>query len=84
MNSPNARLPNDMTTQFYSPHDNAGSIPKIERISLTLAEIKRSERVVLVLPGEAKLEVLKRAWQSAGALQTPVVALGEVEVLWCP
>ena len=58
--------------------------PKVERITLTLAEIKRSERVVLVLQGEAKLEVFRRAWQSADALQTPVVALGEVEVLWCP
>ena len=58
--------------------------PAIERISLTLAEIRRSERVVLVLQGAPKLEVLKRAWQSADALQTPVFALGEVEVLFCP
>lgn len=58
--------------------------PKVERISLTLAEIRRSERVVLVLQGEAKLDVLRQAWQAADALQTPVVALGEVEVLWCP
>jgi 6-phosphogluconolactonase len=58
--------------------------PAIDRISLTLAEIRRSDRVVLVLQGAAKLEVLKRAWQSADAMQTPVVALGDVEVLWCP
>ena len=58
--------------------------PAIERISLTLAEIRRSERVVLVLQGAPKLEVLKRAWQSADALQTPVFALGDVEVLFCP
>ena len=49
--------------------------PKVERISLTLAEIKHSERVVLVLQGEAKLEVLRQAWQTADALQTPVFAL---------
>ena len=62
----------------------AAANPKIERISLTLAELKRSERVVLVLQGVTKLEVLKQAWQSADALHTPVVALGDVEVLWCP
>ncbi len=62
----------------------ASADPKVERISLTLAEIKRSERVVLVLQGAAKLEVLNQASQSAYALQTPVCALGNIEVLWCP
>ena len=58
--------------------------PNVERISMTLAEIKRSERVVLVLQGAAKLAVLTRARQTGDALRTPVVALGNVEVLWCP
>jgi 6-phosphogluconolactonase len=58
--------------------------PHVERISLTLAELKRSERIVLVLQGEAKLETLKRAWQLADPLQMPVYALGDVEVIWCP
>jgi 6-phosphogluconolactonase len=58
--------------------------PHVERISLTLAELKRSERVVLVLQGESKLDTLKRAWQLADPLQMPVYALGDVEVIWCP
>ena len=58
--------------------------PYVERVTLTLAEIRRSERIVLVLQGGAKLEVLERAWQSADALAMPVFALGQVEVLWCP
>jgi 6-phosphogluconolactonase len=58
--------------------------PPVERISLTLAELKRSERLVLVLQGEAKLDTLKRAWQLADPLQMPVYALGDVEVIWCP
>lgn len=58
--------------------------PHVERVSLTLAEIQRSERIVLVLQGAAKLDVLQQAWQAADALTTPVFALGEVEVLWCP
>lgn len=62
----------------------AAASPHLERISLTLAEIMRSERVVLVLQGAAKLQVLERAWTSADPLRTPVVALGDVEVLWSP
>lgn len=58
--------------------------PHVERVSLTLAEIQRSERIVLVLQGAAKLDVLQQAWQAADALTTPVFALGDVEVLWCP
>ena len=58
--------------------------PHVERISLTLAEIKRSERVVLVLQGAAKLEVLERAWVAADALTMPVFALGGVDVIWSP
>lgn len=58
--------------------------PHVERVSLTLAEIKRSERIVLVLQGIAKLDLLQKAWEAADALTTPVIALGDVEVLWCP
>ena len=58
--------------------------PHVERVSLTLAEIRRSERIVLVLQGTGKLDVLQRAWDAADALTMPVFALGEVEVLWCP
>ncbi|MEO8102925.1 MAG: 6-phosphogluconolactonase [Betaproteobacteria bacterium] len=58
--------------------------PKIERITLTLAELKRSERILLVIQGVAKLDALVRAWQGGDALRTPVVALGDVEVFWCP
>lgn len=62
----------------------AGASPRVERISLTLAEFKRSERIVLVLQGATKLDVLNRARQCGDALQTPVVALGDVEAFWCP
>jgi 6-phosphogluconolactonase len=58
--------------------------PHVERISMTLAEIKRSERIVLVLQGEAKLATLKAAWQLADSNIMPVYALGDVEVIWCP
>jgi 6-phosphogluconolactonase len=58
--------------------------PHVERISLTLAEIKHSERVVLVLQGDTKLDTLKAAWRLADAHIMPVCALGDVEVIWCP
>ncbi len=58
--------------------------PAVERISMTLAELKRSERLVLVLQGETKLNVFKRAYSMADELQAPIVALGDVEVIWCP
>lgn len=58
--------------------------PIIERLSMTLAEIRRSERVVLVLKGDTKLDALQRAWQTADAMHSPVFALGDVEVMWCP
>lgn len=58
--------------------------PAVERITLTLAELKRSEKRVLVLQGEAKLAVLEEAWRLADPLKMPVYALGDVEVIWCP
>jgi len=77
-------LADDNTERVVAVPAPVGASPAVERISLTLAEIKRSERIVLVLQGAAKLAVLENAWRSADALQTPVMALGDVEVLWCP
>jgi 6-phosphogluconolactonase len=55
--------------------------PAVERITLTLAELKRSERMVLVIQGQAKLDRLRAA---NDAIATPVAALGDVEVFWSP
>lgn len=60
------------------------ALPQVPRITLTLAELQNAARVVLVLQGDVKLDVLQRAWKGADALRTPVYALGNVEVLWCP
>ncbi len=51
---------------------------------MTLAEITRSKRVVLLLKGEEKLRVFKHALVAGDPLALPVCALGNVEVFWCP
>jgi 6-phosphogluconolactonase len=58
--------------------------PRIERITMTLSEIRRSHRVVLVLQSAGKREVLERASRLADPIEMPVFALGSVDVLWCP
>jgi 6-phosphogluconolactonase len=65
-----------------APPDTA--TPRFERMTMTLAEIRRSDRVVLVLQSDAKREVLDRAWRVADPIVMPVFALGAVEVYWCP
>jgi len=55
--------------------------PAVERITLTLAELKRSKRMVLAIQGQAKLDRLQAA---NDAMATPVAALGDVEVFWSP
>jgi len=62
----------------------ATASPHVPRITLTLAELRNAVRIVLVLQGVGKLDVLHRAWEGADTLRTPVFALGNVEVLWCP
>lgn len=62
----------------------ATASPSVARISLTLAEIQRSEHVVLVLQGMRKLQVLERAWSGEDDSVVPVYALGEIDVLWTP
>ncbi|MEP7156745.1 MAG: 6-phosphogluconolactonase [Betaproteobacteria bacterium] len=62
----------------------ATASPSVARITLTLAEIQRSEHVVLVLQGARKLDVLEHAWEETDELHFPVFALGEVDVLWAP
>lgn len=58
--------------------------PRIERITMTLSEIRRSQRVALVLRSAGKRAVLGRAWRVADPIEMPVFALGTVDVLWCP
>ncbi len=58
--------------------------PSVERVSLTLAELKRSLQMVLVLKGPAKLAALQQAWRVANPLLMPVYALGAIDVMWCP
>jgi 6-phosphogluconolactonase len=58
--------------------------PPLARVSMTAAEIKRARRIVLVLQGEEKLRVLNQAALPGDALDKPVRALGNVDVLWCP
>ena len=62
----------------------ATATPAVERLTMTLAELRRSDRLVLVLRSPRKLETLLGAYAAGDAMATPVVALGEVEVFWCP
>lgn len=79
-----AALASDNTDRLIAVPPPTTATPVIERISFTLAEIKRSRKIVLVLQGEKKLAALKQAWQTADPLRAPVYALGAVDVLWCP
>lgn len=59
------------------------------RISLTLAPLLRSRRLLLAITGSAKLDVLHRAQQPAGAAALPVTALlraphPAAEIHWSP
>ena len=58
--------------------------PAVERLTMTLAELRRSRRLILVLQSPRKLEVLLGAYAAGDATAAPVVALGEVEVFWSP
>lgn len=62
----------------------ATATPAVERLTMTLAELRRSNRLVLVIQSPRKLEALLAAYAGGNAMATPVVALGEVEVFWCP
>jgi len=74
----------DNTERLVAVPPPTTAAPHVERISMTLAEISRSRRVVLVIKGEEKLRVLKQARAGGNPLTTPVCALGNVEVFWCP
>lgn len=59
------------------------------RISLTLARLLTSRRLLLAITGSAKLDVLRRAQQRAGAAALPVAALlraphPAAEIHWSP
>ncbi len=74
----------DNTERLVAIPSPTTAAPHVERISMTLAEISRSRRVVLVIKGEEKLRVLEQARADGNPLTTPVCALGNVEVFWCP
>jgi 6-phosphogluconolactonase len=57
--------------------------PAVPRISMTVAELQRSRRSLIVLQGTQKLETLERAWQSGDALRFPVRAMTNAQVFWC-
>jgi 6-phosphogluconolactonase len=60
--------------------------PNVPRVTLTLAELSRSERIAIVMQGESKFELLTRARAANDAMTFPVsavAALDHVEVLWC-
>jgi len=58
--------------------------PAVERITMTLAELRRAERVLLVIRGTRKLEVLEAACARGDSLAAPVAALEDVEAFWAP
>jgi len=58
--------------------------PAVERITMTLAELTRADRVVLVIQGQEKRAVLEEALAHGDRIATPVVALGGIEVFWGP
>lgn len=77
-------LATDNTARLVAVPPPTSATPRVERISMTLAEISRSRRIVLVLKGEEKLRVFERARTGGNPLATPVCALGNVEIFWCP
>lgn len=62
----------------------ASATPAVERLTLTLAELRRANRFILVLQSPPKLEAFLAAHAAGDARATPVVALGDVEVFWSP
>jgi len=56
--------------------------PPVARITMTLAELRRSSRLALVLQSQRKREVLAAAFAAGDPRETPVVALGAPDVLW--
>lgn len=62
----------------------ATATPAVERLTMTLAELRRCKRLVLVLQTPKKLEALLGAYAAGDALAAPVVALGDAEVFWSP
>jgi 6-phosphogluconolactonase len=62
----------------------ATALPAVERITMTLAELRRSERLVLVIQSADKRRALADAYAAGDPLAKPVVALGNVDVLWSP
>lgn len=58
--------------------------PAVPRISLTLAELVRATRIVLVLQGAAKLDVLNASLNTDLPIAHLFAATKNIEVLWCP
>lgn len=61
--------------------------PNVPRISLTLSELNKGRRIVLVIAGTEKMRALSRALSVPRAERTPVAALFEsadkpIDVLW--
>jgi 6-phosphogluconolactonase len=62
----------------------ASAAPAVERITMTLAELRRADRLVLVLQSQRKLDALAGAFAAGDPMRTPVVALDDPEVFWSP
>jgi 6-phosphogluconolactonase len=62
----------------------SSALPAVPRISMTLAEIRSSQRTILIIQGQSKLDLLETAYHLADPYRYPVCALGAVEVFWCP
>jgi 6-phosphogluconolactonase len=60
------------------------AVPHVERVSMTLAELKRTPRLKLILQGDEKLRVLAEAFELKDITQRPAFALGAIDVMWCP
>lgn len=88
--SPASRLllePQNQSSCSLSPAYPGG--PRQPRITLTLGAILRARRVMLVIRGQQKLEIVKRALDAAGPGVPPIATLlhqdhNPIEILWAP
>lgn len=80
---------NDNLTAAITAHESEVTGPNTERLSLTLTGLLNSKRLIVLLTGEEKLAVFKRALADGAAEDMPVRAILRqkkvpVELYWAP